>query len=85
MLAAIGEGGMGQVWRARDTKPNRDVALRVLPDSFAHDPDHLARFTREAQTVPLDERSGQWRAGTPGRFLTSRSPGSRPSFSPDGR
>jgi len=47
----IGEGGMGQVFRARDTKLNRDVALKVLPDSFASDPDRLARFTREAQTL----------------------------------
>ena len=55
VLAAIGEGGMGQVWRARDTKLNRDVALKVLPDSFAHDAERLARFTREAQTLaPLN-------------------------------
>ena len=39
------------MWRARDTKLNRDVALKVLPDSFANDPDRLARFTREAQTL----------------------------------
>ena len=51
VLAAIGEGGMGQVWRARDTKLNREVALKVLPDSFANDPERLARFTREAQTL----------------------------------
>jgi Protein kinase domain len=42
---------MGQVYRARDTKLNRDVALKVLPDSFANDLDRLARFTREAQTL----------------------------------
>src|SRR5450432_2096704 len=42
---------MGQVFRARDTKLNRDVALKVLPDSFATDPDRLARFAREAQTL----------------------------------
>src|SRR5947199_1274550 len=42
---------MGQVFRARDTKLNRDVALKVLPDSFASDPERLARFTREAQTL----------------------------------
>src|SRR5712671_5249240 len=42
---------MGQVYRARDTKLNRDVALKVLPDSFANDADRLARFTREAQTL----------------------------------
>jgi Tol biopolymer transport system component len=51
VLAAIGEGGMGQVYRARDAKLNRDVALKVLPDAFASDPDRLARFTREAQTL----------------------------------
>ena len=42
---------MGQVYRARDTKLNRDVALKSLPDSFVSDPDRLARFTREAQTL----------------------------------
>ena len=51
VLVAIGEGGMGQVFRARDTKLNREVALKVLPDSFANDPERLARFTREAQTL----------------------------------
>jgi eukaryotic-like serine/threonine-protein kinase len=51
VTALIGEGGMGQVYRARDTKLNRDVALKILPDAFASDPDRLARFTREAQTL----------------------------------
>jgi Tol biopolymer transport system component len=51
ITAPIGEGGMGQVFRARDRKLNRDVALKVLPDSFASDPDRLARFAREAQTL----------------------------------
>jgi serine/threonine protein kinase len=42
---------MGEVYRARDTKLNRDVALKILPDAFASDPERLARFTREAQTL----------------------------------
>ena len=51
ILAPIGAGGMGEVYRARDMKLNRDVALKILPDAFASDPDRLARFTREAQTL----------------------------------
>jgi serine/threonine protein kinase len=51
VTALLGEGGMGQVWRAHDTTLNRAVALKVLPDSFASDPDRLSRFTREAQTL----------------------------------
>jgi len=51
ILDAIGAGGMGEVYRARDTKLNRDVALKILPDVFAGDGDRMARFTREAQTL----------------------------------
>ena len=47
----IGEGGMGQVYRAHDTKLQRDVALKILPDAFVHDPDRRARFTREAHVL----------------------------------
>src|SRR5262245_53721272 len=50
-LNRIGSGGMGEVFRARDTKLNREVALKILPDSFAGDPERLSRFTREAQTL----------------------------------
>src|SRR6266550_2448558 len=51
VIAAIGAGGMGEVYRARDTKLNRDVALKILPQTFASDPDRLARFHREAQVL----------------------------------
>src|SRR3954465_8474846 len=51
IVAPIGAGGMGVVYRAHDTNLNRDVALKVLPDLFAADSDRLARFTREAQTL----------------------------------
>ena len=51
ILSAIGAGGMGEVYRARDTKLGRDVALKVLPETFALDPDRLARFKREAQVL----------------------------------
>ena len=51
VVALIGAGGMGEVHRARDTKLNRDVALKVLPEVFALDPDRLARFKREAQVL----------------------------------
>ena len=47
----IGEGGMGEVYRATDTKLNRDVALKVLPDAFAADRERMARFSREAQVL----------------------------------
>jgi serine/threonine protein kinase len=49
VIAQIGAGGMGEVYQAHDTKLGRDVAVKVLPEAFAHDPERLARFQREAK------------------------------------
>src|SRR6478609_7947082 len=53
VTALIGKGGMGEVYRARDTKLQRDVAIKVLPALFARDPERLARFEREARTLAV--------------------------------
>ena len=51
ILSPIGAGGMGEVYRARDTQLDRDVAIKVLPEAFAQDPERLARFKREAKLL----------------------------------
>jgi eukaryotic-like serine/threonine-protein kinase len=51
ILGNLGSGGMGEVYRARDTRLDRVVAIKILPESFAQDPERLARFEREAKTL----------------------------------
>ena len=51
VLSQLGAGGMGEVYRARDTKLGRDVALKLLPGEFTRDPERVARFKREAQVL----------------------------------
>ena len=59
----LGKGGMGEVYRVRDTKLERDVAIKTLPQEFTSDPDRLARFTREAKVLASlnqrEERRGE--------------------------
>ena len=51
IVAPLGAGGMGEVYRARDTKLKRDIAIKVLPEAFARDPDRMSRFQREAEVL----------------------------------
>src|SRR3954468_5862638 len=51
IVSLLGAGGMGEVYRARDTQLKRDVAIKVLPAAFAQDPERLARFQREAELL----------------------------------
>ena len=76
VTAKIGESGMGEVYCARDTTFDRDVALRVLPEAFTQDPDRLARFERETRAVgrigPSEQRGvmswrGAWYQGQSGK------------------
>ena len=61
ITSAIGAGGMGEVYRARDTKLGRDVAIKVLPDAFAGDADRLSRFQREAKILATLNHWPTWR------------------------
>src|SRR6476620_5644580 len=51
ILSALGAGGLGEVYRARDTRLDREVAIKVLPEAFAADPDRLRRFEHEARAI----------------------------------
>ena len=59
IVAPLGAGGMGEVYRARDAKLNRDVAIKVLLPAVANDPDRLARFSREAQMLAALNRCAE--------------------------
>ncbi|MCP3996131.1 MAG: hypothetical protein GY722_13885 [bacterium] len=59
LIEKVGEGGMGVVWKAFDTTLDREIALKVLPDDVANDPDRLCRFEREAKAIAKIEGMGR--------------------------
>jgi serine/threonine protein kinase len=67
VLSILGEGGMGQVYRARDTKLQRQVAIKVLPDAVTGDAERVARFDREARTLATLNHPTSRRSTAPSR------------------
>jgi serine/threonine protein kinase len=66
ILAPLGAGGMGEVYRARDARLNRDVAIKVIPSSVADNPETLARFERESHAIAALSHPTSWRSSTSG-------------------
>ena len=64
IIEAIGAGGMGEVFKARDTRLNRIVAVKILPDRFAEDVERKQRFEREAQAIASLNHPNIWKSGT---------------------
>ncbi len=77
VLEKLGGGGMGEVWQATDTKLNRQVALKLLPEAFAAGPDRLARFEREAKVLASPRPPGPRAIGAGPSLASLRSNRSR--------
>jgi eukaryotic-like serine/threonine-protein kinase len=74
IVAPLGAGGMGEVYQARDTRLSRDVAVKILPEAFARDPDGLRRFEQESRAVAALSRPA-----TGARWLTGPHAASHPT------
>jgi serine/threonine protein kinase len=74
IVAPLGAGGMGEVYRARDSKPLRDVAIKILPSHFTSDPERRARFAREARLLATRGCSRRSTIRTSARFMDWKKP-----------